>query len=159
MKSCGRVGSPRGFTITELIVVMAIISLLSGLIMAGVMAARKRGATMSTRTFITQLEVAINQYEGFYGDYPHGSGGVESAEFLYQALSSPSWTGQYEFTPKQVRDTDGNGREELVDHWLQPVNYYHHRTYFGPPKETTFRLISNGLDDTEGTRDDITNFR
>ncbi|MHC5054313.1 MAG: type II secretion system protein [Planctomycetota bacterium] len=172
MESCGRermseaprrgsgpAPSPGGFTLTELIVVMAIVSILSGLVLGGVMAARKRGAVMSTQTFITQLEAAINQYEVSYGDYPHGAGGVESAELLHQALTSRSWTGRGEYDPDKFRDTDGNGRPEFVDHWLQPVIYHHHRSYYGPPREATFRLISIGPDAEEGTRDDITNYR
>jgi len=160
-RQCGgrRAGSPRGFTLTEMLVVMAIIGILSGLILGGVMTARKRGALMSTKTFVTQLEAAINHYEESYGDYPHGSGGVESAEYLYQALASPGWAGQCEFEAKQIADTDSDGRKELVDHWMQPIRYYHHRSYFEPPKETTFRLISIGPDAEEGTSDDITNFR
>jgi len=161
VRRCGvrRAGSCRGFTLTEMLVVMAIVGILSGLILSGVMSARKRGALMSTKTFIMQLEAAINHYEESYGDFPHGAGGVESAELLYQALASPSWTGQCEFEAKQVRDTDSDGRKELVDHWMQPIRYYHHRSYFEPPKETTFRLISIGPDEEEGTSDDITNFR
>jgi len=154
-----RATSPRGFTLTEMLVVMAIVGILSGLIMSGVMTARKRGALMSTKTFITQLEAAINHYEESYGDFPHGAGGVESAEHLHQALASPSWAGQCEFDAKQLGDTDSDGRKELVDHWMQPISYYHHRSYFEPPKETTFRLISIGPDAEEGTSDDNTNFR
>ena len=78
---------PRGFTLTEIIVVMAIIGILSSLVLSGVMAARRRGAVMKTRAFITQLDVAINHCEQFYGDYPHGAGGIESAELLLYSRS------------------------------------------------------------------------
>ena len=151
--------NPRGFTLTELLVVMAIIGILSSLVLGGVMAARAQGAKAKTSALVMSLEAAINQYEDTYGDYPYGAGGVESAEFLYQALTSPTWTGQREFTPDEVSDTDGDGRPELVDYWMRPGSYYHHRSYFGPPKEATFRLISSGRDEEEGTQDDITNFR
>ena len=106
------------------------------------------------------LQVAIGiQYEQTFGDYPSGSGGIASSEALYLALASPKWTGQREFASDQVRDTDGNDRLELIDHWGQPIEYHHHRSYYGPPKETTFRIVSNGPDGKEGTSDDVTNYR
>ena len=114
---------------------------------------------MNAQMLITQLEAAINHYEESFGDFPHGTGGVASAEFLYMALSSSSWPTDFELDSDQVIDTDKNGRKEIVDHWLQPISYYHHRSYSGPPKESSYRLISNGPDAEEGTRDDITNFR
>jgi prepilin-type N-terminal cleavage/methylation domain-containing protein len=159
MRSRGCAHSSRGFTLTELIVVMAIVGLLSSLILGGVMAARKRGAKMNAQTLITQLEAAIEHYEQHYGDFPYGTGGVASAEFLYMALSSSDWPSDFELNSDQILDTDKNDLDEIVDHWLQPVSYYHHRSYSGPPKESSYRLISIGPDEEEGTRDDITNFR
>jgi len=155
----GRARPPGGFTLMEMLVVLAIIGILSGLVLGGVMAARKRGAVLSTNALITQLQAAINHYEESYGDFPYGAGGVESAESLYLALSSPGWPGQCEFDSDDLADTDADGLKELVDHWKQPINYYHHRSYSGPPREATFRLISVGPDEKEGTSDDISNFR
>ena len=48
---------------------------------------------------------------------------------------------------------------EIIDHWRQPLNYYHHRSYSGRPRETSFRIVSDGPDGEEGTSDDVTNFR
>ena len=154
-----RTRGARAFTVTELIVVMAIIGVLSGMVLTGVMAARKRGGITKTSALILSLEAAINQYEESYGDYPAGAGGVGGAELLYRALTSPKWTGQREFAPDETADTDSNGRLELVDHWLNPLNYYHHRSYAGPPRETTFRLSSSGPDGEEDTPDDISGYR
>jgi len=151
-------GSTGAYTLIELLVVITIITTLAGLLLAGVMAARGRGGITKTKALIFRLDLAIKQYETDHGDYPAGSGGIASAESLYAALTSPKWRGQQEFTPDEVADTDGNGRPELVDHWRRPISYYHHRSYRGPPRETTFRLISCGPDGKEGTDDDITNF-
>ncbi len=148
-----------GFSLLELLVVMVIMSILSGLVMGGVMVARRRGGITRTKALITLLDLAISQYENSFGDYPPGAGGPESAEGLYRCLTSRKWTAQQEFSPKELADTDGNGRQELVDHWGQPLGYHHHRSYSAPPKETTFRIISKGPDGKEGTRDDISNFQ
>lgn len=151
--------SRAGYTLIELLVVIAIITTLAGLLLAGISAARGRGGITKTKAFILRLDLAIKQYETDYGDYPPGSGGVASAEGLYAVLSSPNWRGRQEFAPDEIADTNGNGRMELVDHWGRPISYYHHRSYSGPPRETTFRLISPGPDGKEGTDDDVTNFK
>ena len=86
------------------------------------------------------------------------SGGVDSAEGLRKCLSSPKVLYPQEFAKTELADTDGDGILEIVDHWKQPLSYHHHRSYEGPPRESTFRLISKGRDGKQGTRDDITNY-
>lgn len=145
-------------TLMELIVVMAIISMLSGLLISGVMAALRRKGVGVTKAFITRLDLAIRQYETDYGDFPNGAGGISSAEALRRALGSPSWRGQQEFEKSEAADTDDDGKLEVVDYWGRPLSYFHHRCYSGPPRAASFRLISAGLDGEEGTADDIKNF-
>jgi len=149
----------RGYTIIELLVVIAIITVLAGMLMGGIFIVRGRGARTKVVALVQDLAMAVKQYEIDYGDYPPGAGGIESSEGLLQCLTSPRWRGQHEFTEDQMADTDLDGEMEIVDHWGNPIYYYHHRSYSGPPRETTFRIISVGPDDEEGTSDDITNFR
>ena len=138
--------------------VLAIIGILSSLVVGGVMAARVRGKVARTQSLIIRLDLVIKQYEIDHGDYPPGSGGTASAEMLYEALTSKKWTGAQEFAANEARDTDGNDRPEIIDPWDKPILYYHNRSYSGPPRATTFRLIARGPDGAEGTDDDITNF-
>jgi len=154
-----RTGGTRGYTIIELLVVIAIITILAGMLMGGIFIVRGRGARTKVVALIQELTMAVKQYESDVGDYPPGAGGIDSSEGLYECLTSPRWRGQREFTEDQVADTDLDGAMEIVDHWGHPISYYHHRSYSGPPRETTFRIISNGPDEEEGTSDDITNFR
>jgi general secretion pathway protein G len=147
-----------GFTLVEMIVVMAIISILAGLLLAGVSAARARGGITKTKALITELSLLVSQYESNTGDYPQGAGGAESAEALCEALTSAKGGVQHEFAPDALRDTDGDGRPEIVDYWQRPFSYYHHRSYAGPPRETTYRLVSAGPDGEEGTDDDVRNY-
>jgi general secretion pathway protein G len=146
-----------GFTLMEMLVVMAIIGVLSSLLITGVMAARGRGKIARTRALIDRLSLAIKQYEIDHGDYPPGAGGTASAEALHKALTSAKWPGAHEFTAKEARDTDGNGQPEIIDAWGRPISYHHNRTYSGPPRATTFRLISKGPDGVQGTDDDVDN--
>jgi general secretion pathway protein G len=147
-----------GFTLMEMLVVMAIVGILSSLLITGVRAARGRGKIAKTRTMIDGLSLSIKQYEIDHGDYPRGAGGTASAEALHKALTSAKWPGAYEFTNKEAQDTDGNGEREIVDAWGGPISYYHNRSYSGPPRATTFRLISKGPDGVQGTDDDVDNF-
>ncbi len=148
----------RGYTLLEILVVMVIIGLLSGMLTSAVMVARHRGGKAKTSALIIRLDMAIRDYEGSFGDYPPGSGGVDSAEGLRKCLSSPKVLYPQEFAKSELADTDGDGILEIVDHWKQPLSYHHHRSYEGPPKESTFRIISKGRDGKQGTRDDITNY-
>jgi len=148
----------RGYTLMELLVVMVIIGILSGMLVTAVMVARHRGGKAKTSALITRLSLAIKEYENSFGDYPPGSGGVDSVEGLRKILSSPKMLYPQEFAKDEVADTDGDGILEIVDHWGQPLSYHHHRSYEGPPNESTFRIISKGRDAKQGTRDDITNY-
>lgn len=147
------------YTIIELLVVIAIIGVLAGMLMGGIMVVRGRGATTKAHALVQRLQAALVQYEIETGDYPPGAGDVASAESLYACLTSPQFRGQQEFSTDEAKDTDGNGQLEIVDHWEEPISYYHHRSYSGPPRETTFRIVSKGPDGEEGTADDITNFK
>jgi prepilin-type N-terminal cleavage/methylation domain-containing protein len=157
-----RVGANRtdsAYTVIELLVVIAIISVLAGMLLGGIMMVRGRGAQTKVRALVERLQAACLQYEGDYGEYPPGAGGVMSAEDLYGCLTSPRWRGMQDFGEDDVADTDENEKLEIVDHWKQPISYYHHRSYSGAPRATTFRIVSAGPDGEEGTADDITNFR
>ncbi|MHC4198770.1 MAG: prepilin-type N-terminal cleavage/methylation domain-containing protein, partial [Planctomycetota bacterium] len=148
----------RGYTLMELLVVMVIIGILSGMLTTAVMVARRKGGEAKTKALIVRLSLAVKEYENSSGDYPPGSGGVDSAEGLHKCLSSPKLTYPQEFKKEELADTDGDGVLEIVDHWRQPLSYHHHRSYEGPPNESTFRIISKGRDGKQGTRDDITNY-
>ncbi|HAS81485.1 MAG TPA: prepilin-type cleavage/methylation domain-containing protein, partial [Verrucomicrobia bacterium] len=50
----------RGFTLIEMMVVIAIIGLLAGLIMAGLNVARRQSANVKARDGVEQLETAWN---------------------------------------------------------------------------------------------------
>lgn len=155
MMGLGRRGP--GFTLMEMLVVMAIIGILSSLLITGVMAARGRGKIAETKAFIDRLSLFIKQYEIDHGDYPSGAGGAASAEALHKALTSAKWPGAHEFTAREAGDTDGNGELEIIDAWGGPISYHHNRSYSGPPRATTFRLISKGPDGVQGTNDDVDN--
>ncbi|MBC8453659.1 prepilin-type N-terminal cleavage/methylation domain-containing protein [PVC group bacterium] len=60
----------KGFTLIELLVVLGVIIILSGLIMAGVMAVRERSQLMKTKVAVKSIERALIQYFYEYGEWP-----------------------------------------------------------------------------------------
>jgi type II secretory pathway pseudopilin PulG len=143
-----------------MLVVLFIIALLAGLVLTGVMAARRKVGRDNTRVMLTAIKGAIERYQNDWGDFPPGKGGVEGSEDLYTALSSKRFEGPYlkeEYPPS--KDTDGNKFREMVDHWGRTIRYTHHRNYTGDPRADSYRLESAGLDGRFGTSDDIVNWK
>jgi general secretion pathway protein G len=62
-----------GFTILELIIVIAIIAILAGLILSTAGYIQKKGASSRAETEIAALTVALENYRADKGDYPHGT--------------------------------------------------------------------------------------
>jgi general secretion pathway protein G len=149
-----------GFTLTELLTVLFIIGLLAGLLLGAVMVVRRRVGRSNTRNMLTAISAAIEHYSQDWGDFPPGAGGTEGSEELLAALRSDRFEGPYlrgEYPPCQ--DTDGDRREELVDHWRRPIGYTHHRNYSGEPNADGYRLRSFGLDGEPDTEDDVVNWK
>jgi prepilin-type N-terminal cleavage/methylation domain-containing protein len=62
-----------GFTILELIIVIAIIAILAGLILSTAGYVQKKGASSRAETEIAALTVALENFKSDNGDYPHGT--------------------------------------------------------------------------------------
>ncbi len=65
-----RTTSRRGFSLTELVVVIAIIAVLMAIAIPVVSKIRRSAQTANTKNFISQLDGAINRYYGDFHGYP-----------------------------------------------------------------------------------------
>lgn len=60
----------RGFTLTELLVVIAIIAVLASLASVGIMTAMNRARATAIKTELDQIDAAMKRYKDQYGSYP-----------------------------------------------------------------------------------------
>jgi general secretion pathway protein G len=156
MMSRGR----RGFTLMEMLVVIAIITMLAGMLMGGVMVAQKHAAKRRCSVLLARIALSCENYSLDFGDYPPGNGDEKSGAMLYLALNTEKMTGPYlpGLSTRELADVDFDGVMEILDPWERPVRYLHHSMYEGEPGRGKFRIISDGPDGVPDTRDDITNW-
>ena len=146
-----RRAEPRaGFTLIELLAVLVILALLMVFLVPRLGKAGEVAEERMTRTYLTQLDVAIAEYEHQFGDYPPSRFLPEwgtppnttnlGAETLVLALWSPKWEGtsippdalsnlDEDATPKPLATFPKPMLFELRDRWGNPIAYFHHRDY------------------------------
>lgn len=82
---CWPRGTSTGFTLIELLVVCAIISILAGLTMVGLQAARRSGQESATAAEIHMLVSRIESFKNAFGDFPPTS--LESIKIKCNGLN------------------------------------------------------------------------
>jgi len=143
-----------GFTIVEILVVIAIISTLAGLLMTGVMIARTKIRKDQVKISLANIAMGLKTYQTNMGDYPPGSGDIASSETLCKELTTAKGYGPYltRLESKEIKDTNGNAELELVDPWNGPIVYTRGDNL---TNGKDFELRSAGPDGIYGTDDDI----
>jgi prepilin-type N-terminal cleavage/methylation domain-containing protein len=160
----------RGFTLVEMLAVLAIISVLMGLTVGAVFLAQRHARRKNTEIEINNLKMSLSQYNTDYRDYPDGDGRLDgpnifaSSEALYEALTtSKGKYGPYITDTSALRPTDqnNNGKPEITDYFGTPIRYTHSRYYTanvdGPEGE--YLIESAGPDREFGTEDDIKSWK
>lgn len=124
---------PRGFTIVELIVAMAVIGLLMALLLPAVQSVREAGRRVECQNHLRQFGVAVHSFESTHRQYPPWHGPlIENASTrqlnyrnhsvhaqllphleqtsladdpLFDGSIGPSWEPRIQFTPESTRVT------------------------------------------------------
>jgi general secretion pathway protein G len=142
----------KGFTMIELLTVIAIIAILAGMLLPALNRARQQAWETTARTMISSLEAALANYMTDYGDYPQDDTGTcESCINLIDKIE----TGDY----ASFRSDDKDGSGNLLDPWGAAYCYrYQTGTVQGASYGLKYNIWSKG-NDTSVTTDDITNWR
>lgn len=154
-----------GFTLLELLTVIAIIIILAGILIPAVGIVRQKAKAARAQADIESLSVAIKMFETDFGTSPAAAG--SSNEFIKYlgAQLGMSADGSVNFTPGATdtkygpymefksKDTSGN---TFNDPWGKPYVY----TVPGTHNTASFDIYSFGPNkaDNQGGSDDITNW-
>ena len=133
-----RVKDERGFTLTELMVVIFIIGLLATVVMYNVLGAQDRAVVTKAKTDISQLEGALEQYRLDNLSYPQTTDGLNAL------VNAPPSLAQ----PERYR-RGGYIKKLPSDPWGRPYNYQ------APGQNgKAFDVWSLGADGAPGGTDD-----
>ena len=159
-------GLRRGFTLVEVLIVIAIIGLLAGLLLPSLLGAKQQARMGATQATLQALRGALEQYQSRFGDYPPSSLaalrigmpndtnlGIESATACLATTigGRPFVEGFREDLFGNV-DKDrisgnplkwffgNNDLREIVDDWGNPIVYYHFRDYAKPAPYSKYTI-------------------
>ena len=132
-----------GFTLLEILVVLAIIGLLAGLAISNVDkifgGAQIRTTELQVRD---SMKLPLTSYKIHMGDYPSTGEGL-AALVTAPGNRADRWHGPY-VDPAKIP----------IDHWGEPLQYL----YPGQKNKSGYDLWSKGPDKQSGTADDIGNW-
>ncbi len=140
-----------GFTLIEILVILGVLSILTGLILSGGIAAKKRSKIYQAKTMIASLETALALYHVDFGAYP-AAGNQNLVNLLSDSTaysSNSDWHGPY----LSFKENDLNGNipsATVIDPW--GADYYYTMDSALP-----YKIWSRGPDqiDDSGANDDI----
>ncbi|HEY1716985.1 MAG TPA: type II secretion system major pseudopilin GspG [Verrucomicrobiae bacterium] len=131
--------SRRAFTLVEMMLVVAIIGILAALVIPKIAGNSERAKETAAEADINGgIKSALGQYEVDNGTYPRSL-----QDLIVQPANAKNWHGPY-FDPPKLP----------IDPWGNPYIYY----FPGKHNQSSYDLLSAGLDGKEGTDDDVVNW-
>jgi len=163
-----------GFSLIEILVVVAIISILTSLAVVASIALTKQGQVSSTKTLLQQLQSIEAEYRIQAGraaphdDRPDGAPEFVDSSieyFVYRAMNVPEARDMMKtVNPQRFKDTDGDGSGDTVlDAFETPIEYRDSvkpsdNDPDGLPVHPSPYFASAGVDEEFGTKDDLYSF-
>lgn len=124
--------SKAGFTLVEILLVVAILGILAGVAVIGVRGRTDKANKSACRASIQAIRTAIDAYDVDNGTYP------PSLQSLVARDSAPNWSGPYIQEARMLKDP-----------WGHEFQY--------SPREDGCEIRSAGPDGQMGSGDDLTN--
>lgn len=121
------VGGDDGYTLTEILVVMAIIGLLAATLTPGIIGQLGRARAKSAQVQLETMAAAVESFRSDVGRYPTNGEGLNA--LMAQPANAEGWTGPY------VKST-----KATTDPWGHPM------VYKLSDDMLTFQVISYGAD-------------
>lgn len=146
-----RMKKTHGFTLVELIAIMAIIAIMAAILIPTVRPMLKKGKENKARSDIARLEVAIQSYSNDMGYYPATT---DNAVLVSALLSSAdaNWRGPY-IELKQEELSGGN----FIDPWGWAYHYVRGNQVggTGTNNPSFVEIYSNGPDENDNGGDNV----
>lgn len=131
----------RGFTLMEILLVLAILVVLGSLVTVSYVQLQKTSLIKASKTQVKMLEDAVEAYRLDVGKYPSGEQGLESLRVQPPDVPEKKWQGPYIKV------------EIPLDPWNNPYVYTEITDQYN---DASFQITSLGPDGASGTDDDIT---
>lgn len=144
-------GLRRGFTIIELLAVIAIIAILSGLSFGTFLLVNRNANEKKTRVIIENVSLHLDAYvnEG-EGPYPDGNGGAGSTEEIVKILSGGEITDNDRKPRIPQADPEYTGKGKMVQQingkWVLVDGFGNEMLYRGPNSSSRVNNMENGYD-------------
>ena len=78
----------KNFTIIEILVVLAIISLIVGMLLAGIAIAKESSRETKAKAEMQQIKMAVTQYKSTFKDFPSSADNIVSSNGAWDSMIS-----------------------------------------------------------------------
>lgn len=130
-RAFGKLASEDGYTLTEILVVMAIIGLIAAVLTPGLLGQLGRARAKTASLQLESVAAAVEMFRSDTGRYPTNSEGLNA--LVSQPANAEGWQGPYLKNPKMLTDPWG-----------------HAETYTLADTGLTYIVGSYGADGAEG---------
>jgi type II secretory pathway pseudopilin PulG len=116
--------SRRGFTLFQLLVLIAVLAILAGLLLPAVQKVREAAARTQSQNNLKQIGIACHNYASVYGHFPPGrdANGFSTAAYLLPFIEQDNVYKQIDFTKRLDDKANAEARGVIIKVFLTPLD-------------------------------------